>query len=352
MGNGPIGIFLVMTSGSHQPLSAMSWLMRLSSLCPSAPSLKRRSDRLICLKQTPRPCISQPTKAIHYRRRAPSLFKAPRPPQSRRRPCPMPPSPKHLRSPSSRRTRHVHLSPKHPANRRRSLLRQRPPESQKFLPTETEPQSRAIPTKPIPSQQQQPQQRSPSDQPGSSSDCPADLSSADPAMVYKPINDVDADVFRTLSQAGSFTKPYLFNQDLLDKRAQPKWQVGRPQPVGQCMVWDHRPWIHWYGGSLPDQVAQTDEWWYTMYHSDGSCCLSRWPIFLIKDLINEVCKPTPKQPNALPGRWLKLLVFMRGLCQREPRPTHLFSARARPAPVRSAVRATSLAHPPDRLPTA
>ena len=151
----------------------------------------------------------------------------------------------------------------------------RPPESQKFLPKESEPANKTTPAK---LQSQAPQhpssQHLPSGQPGSSSDGAPDLSTADRAAVYKPLptQAFDVDVFQSLVQPGSFTKPYLFDQNVLDRRAQPTFSTPHPQPL-KCMIWDRRPWICYFGGNPPTNPAQVDGWWFTMYYQDGGCSL-------------------------------------------------------------------------------
>ncbi|OLQ09387.1 hypothetical protein AK812_SmicGene7013 [Symbiodinium microadriaticum] len=103
-----------------------------------------------------------------------------------------------------------------------------------------------------------------------------DLSSADPAMVYKP-------------QLG---QPYLFDIDLLDRRAQPLYAHPHYKPI-ECMVFDKRPWICFYGGSTPTVVAETDGYWYTMYDREGGCCLQGWPMFLLQDFMRLFADPPP-----------------------------------------------------------
>ena len=52
------------------------------------------------------------------------------------------------------------------------------------------------------------------------------------------------------------------------------------------MIFDRRPWICFYGGSPPTVVAETDDWWYTMYAGDGGCCL-QWAYKV------GLCSPPP-----------------------------------------------------------
>ena len=147
---------------------------------------------------------------------------------------------------------------------------------------------------------QQPQgQPSPADRPGSSQDNIQDLSSADPASVYQPQSgqDIDLDVFRSLSQTGAFTQPYIFDISLLDNRAQPLYSSPHYKPI-ECMIFDKRPWICFYGGNPPRIVAETDDWWYTMYDREGGCCLQGWPMFLLQDFMRLVEQPPPSpQPT-------------------------------------------------------
>ena len=70
--------------------------------------------------------------------------------------------------------------------------------------------------------------------------------------------DLDIDVFRSLDQPGAFTQPYLFDISLLDRRAQPLYGQPHYNPI-ECMIFDKRPWICFYGGSPPTTVAATDE---------------------------------------------------------------------------------------------
>ncbi|OLP82493.1 hypothetical protein AK812_SmicGene36851 [Symbiodinium microadriaticum] len=117
-----------------------------------------------------------------------------------------------------------------------------------------------------------------------------DLSSADPARVYRPQLDIDA--FRSLDQPGAFTQRYLFDISLLDRRAQPLYGHPHYKPI-ECMVFDKRPWICFYGGSPPTVVAETDDWWYTMYDREGGCCLQGWPMFLLQDFMRLFADPPP-----------------------------------------------------------
>ena len=172
----------------------------------------------------------------------------------------------------------------------------RPPESQTFLPKEAQPPTKAMPTKPPPTTQ--PSQSQPaSDLPGSSNDGIKDLSLADPATVYMPLSGQDLDIaaFRALDQPGASTLPYVFDISLLDRRAQPLYGYPHLKPI-ECMIFDRRPWICFYGGSPPTVVAETDDWWYTMYASDGSCCLQGWPIFLLQDFV-RLCADPPPSPQ-------------------------------------------------------
>ena len=75
----------------------------------------------------------------------------------------------------------------------------RPPESQSFLPKDSEPLPKPMPTKPAQATQQPQGQPLAADRPGSSKDDVQDLSSADPASVYMPQlgQDLDLNVFRS-----------------------------------------------------------------------------------------------------------------------------------------------------------
>ena len=147
------------------------------------------------------------------------------------------------------------------------------------------------PPQPTPTAQGQPRT---ADRPGSSKDDVPDLSAADPASVYMPQvgQDLDMDVFRSLDQPAAFTQPYLFDISLLDRRAQPLFQRPHYQPI-ECMIFDKRPWVCFYGGSPPPTVADTDEWWYTMYDREGGCCLQGWPMFLLQDFMRLFAEPPP-----------------------------------------------------------
>ena len=173
----------------------------------------------------------------------------------------------------------------------------RPPESQSFLPKEADPQTKAMPTKPPQTTQPSQGQPAPPDRPGSSKDGIQDLSSADPATVYMPQPGQDLDIvsFRTLDQPGASTKPYLFDIGLLDRRAQPLFSHPHYKPI-ECMIFDRRPWICFYGGSPPTVVAETDDWWYTMYDGDGGCCLQGWPMSYVPlaGFCAPICKPATK----------------------------------------------------------
>ncbi|CAE7345847.1 unnamed protein product, partial [Symbiodinium microadriaticum] len=143
------------------------------------------------------------------------------------------------------------------------------------------------------------------DDPASSHDAAKDdiqdLSSADPARVYRPQlgQDLDIDVLRSLDQPGAFTQPYLFDISLLDRRAQPLYGHPHYKPI-ECMIFDNRPWICFYGGSPPTVVAETDEWWYTMYDREGGCCLQGRPMFLLqtKPLRGCLCLPAMVLPES------------------------------------------------------
>ena len=126
--------------------------------------------------------------------------------------------------------------------------------------------------------------------PGTAASDSQDLSSADPARVYRPQLDIDA--FRSLDQPGAFTQRYLFDISLLDRRAQPLYGHPHYKPI-ECMVFDKRPWICFYGGSPPTVVAETDDWWYTMYDREGGCCLQGWPMFLLQDFMRLFADPPP-----------------------------------------------------------
>ena len=110
-----------------------------------------------------------------------------------------------------------------------------------------------MPTKPA--QATQPSQGQPlaADRPGSSKDDVQNLSST----VYMPQlgQDLDIDVFRSLDQPGAFTQPYLFDISLLDRRAQPLYGRLHYKPI-ECMVFDKRPWICFYGGPPPRTVRR------------------------------------------------------------------------------------------------
>ena len=175
----------------------------------------------------------------------------------------------------------------------------RPPETQSFLPKDSEPMTKPMPKKPSQATQQPQGQPSPADRPGSSQDNIQDLSSADPASVYQPQSgqDIDLDVLRSLSQTGAFTQPYIFDISLLDNRAQPLYSSPHYKPI-ECMIFDKRPWICFYGGNPPRIVAETDDWWYTMYDREGGCCLQGWPMFLLQDFMRLVEQPPPSpQPT-------------------------------------------------------
>ena len=176
----------------------------------------------------------------------------------------------------------------------------RPPETQSFLPKDSEPMTKPMPKKPSSATQQPQDQPSPADRPGSSQDNIKDLSSSDPASVYQPQSgqDIDLDVFRSLDQPGACTQPYIFDISLLDNRAQPLYNSPHYQPI-ECMIYDKRPWICFYGGNPPKVVAETDDWWYTLYDREGGCCLHGWPIFLLQDFMRLLEQPPPSpQPTA------------------------------------------------------
>ncbi|CAE7238129.1 unnamed protein product, partial [Symbiodinium sp. KB8] len=159
---------------------------------------------------------------------------------------------------------------------------------------DTEPLPKPMPAKPAQATQPSPGQPLPSDRPGSSKDDIQDLSSTDPASIYKPLSgqDLHIDAFRSLDQPGAFTQPYLFDVDLLDRRAQPLYAQPHYKPI-ECMMFDKRPLICFYGGSMPAVVAETDGFWYTMYDREGGCCLPGWPMFLLQDFMRLFADPPP-----------------------------------------------------------
>ncbi|CAE7365697.1 unnamed protein product, partial [Symbiodinium sp. KB8] len=146
----------------------------------------------------------------------------------------------------------------------------RPPESQSFLPKDSEPLPKPMPKKPSQASTQPQGQATSADRPGSSQDNMPDLSASDPASVYQPQSgqDIDLDAIRSLDQPGASIKPYVIDISLLDNRAQPLYSYPHYQPI-ECMIYDKRPWICFYEGSPPMKVAETDSWWYTMYDREG-----------------------------------------------------------------------------------
>ena len=58
-----------------------------------------------------------------------------------------------------------------------------------------------------------------------------------------PGQDLDMDSFRSLLQPGAFTKAYVFDIGLLDRRAQPLFSQPTYKPI-ECMVFENRPWIY------------------------------------------------------------------------------------------------------------
>ncbi|CAE7319787.1 unnamed protein product, partial [Symbiodinium microadriaticum] len=91
---------------------------------------------------------------------------------------------------------------------------------------------------------------------------------------------------------GPSPSPTFFDVDLLDRRAQPLYAHPHYKPI-ECMVFDKRPWICFYGGSTPTVVAETDGYWYTMYDREGGCCLPGWPMFLLQDFMRLFADPPP-----------------------------------------------------------
>ncbi|CAE7248498.1 unnamed protein product, partial [Symbiodinium microadriaticum] len=176
----------------------------------------------------------------------------------------------------------------------------RPPESQTFLPKEGDAQPKPLPTKPPPTNQPTQDQPAPTDRPGSSKDASQDLSAADPARVYapQPGQHLDIDSFRVLDQPGAATKPYIFDIGLLDRRAQPLFSHPNYKPI-ECMIFERRPWICFYGGSTPTEVAEVDDYWYTMYTADGSCCLPDWPAFPLENFMRLFADPPPSPEPTL-----------------------------------------------------
>ena len=112
-----------------------------------------------------------------------------------------------------------------------------------------------------------------------------------------PDRTLDLASFRALDQPGASTKPYIFDIDLLDRRAQPLFSHPNYKPI-ECMIFDRRPWICFYGGSQPTVVAEADDWWYTMYTADGSCCLQGWPMFPLQDFARLFADPPPSPEPA------------------------------------------------------
>ena len=178
----------------------------------------------------------------------------------------------------------------------------RPPESQSFLPKDSEPLTKPMPQKPSQAPTQPQGQTTSADRPGSSRDNMPDLSLSDPAAVYQPQSgqDVDFDIIRSLDQPGASTKPYIIDLSLLDNRAQPLYSFPHYKPL-ECMIYDKRPWICFYEGSPPMKVAETDSWWYTMYDREGGCCLQGWPVFLLQDFMRLYEQPPPSPKSSGPA---------------------------------------------------
>ena len=135
----------------------------------------------------------------------------------------------------------------------------RPPESQSFLPKDSEPLPKPMPTKPSQATQQPQGQPSTADRPGSSQDNIQDLSLADPASVYQPQSgqDLDLDVIRSLNQPGAFTQPYVFDIILLDNRAQPLYGSPHFKPI-QCMIFASAP-------GFASTVSIYKVWWFIQH---------------------------------------------------------------------------------------
>ena len=162
-------------------------------------------------------------------------------PQNRKRPprLPQPPSQNQPRNPKPAASAATDPTAQHtasPAGTKPEPPPQqhlRPPESQTFLPKENEPLPKPMPAKPAQATQPPQGQPLPADRPGSSKDDLQDLSSTDPASIYKPLSgqDLHIDAFRSLDQPGAFTQPYLFDVDLLDRRAQPLYAQPHYKPM-------------------------------------------------------------------------------------------------------------------------
>ena len=121
------------------------------------------------------------------------------------------------------------------------------------------------------------------------------------------------DVFSSLDQPGASTQPYLFDISLLDRRAQPLYPRPHYQPI-ECMIFDRRPWICFYGGSPPTTVAETDDCGtpcttakVAAAYKDGLCSSCRISCaYLQTRLQAQSPKRRPTiQPRSLPGDFIR-----------------------------------------------
>ena len=65
------------------------------------------------------------------------------------------------------------------------------------------------------------------------------------------------------------------------------------------MIFERRPRICFYGGSTPTEVAEVDDYWYTMYTPNRSCCLPDWPAFSLENFVSLFADPPPSpQPTS------------------------------------------------------
>ena len=79
----------------------------------------------------------------------------------------------------------------------------------------------------------------------------------------------------------------------MDERHKPTWSfVDRPaKPFGWGMIWKGRPWVNFYGGDPPPNVAASLDLWYTMFRPDCSCVVPGFADFSLPQ--------NPQNPSTL-----------------------------------------------------
>ena len=195
-----------------------------------------------------------------------------------------------------------------------------PPETQSFLPKDSEPMTKPMPKKPL----RPPNSRRVSHHQQIVPARPKTTSRTYHLQTQPRYISLRADrtstwmFFAASARQEPPPSPTSLTSVYWTTEPQPLYSSPHYKPI-ECMIFDKRPWICFYGGNPPMIVAETDDWWYTMYDREGGCCLQGWPMFLLQDFMRLVEQPPPSpqptvqssdaagaQPTALPREILRL----------------------------------------------